>query len=81
MFEFLVETYGSYEPPGAAATVECLSLAAERLSETGAEVRLQRAIYIPEDDLAFYLFEAASADAVRAAMTGAGLRVDRITEA
>jgi hypothetical protein len=42
---------------------------------------LQRAIYVPEDDIAFYLFEGSSADAVRDAMTRAGLRPDRITEA
>jgi hypothetical protein len=81
MFEFLVETYASYEAPSAAASVEGLSLAADQVSETGADVRLQLAIFVPEDDVAFYLFEASSADAVRDAMTRAGLRPDRITEA
>jgi hypothetical protein len=81
MFEFLVETYAPYDAASAAASVEDLSLAADRLSETGAEVRLLRAIFIPEDDIAFYLFEASSADAVRDAMRRAGLRPDRITQA
>jgi hypothetical protein len=81
MFEFLVETYASYEAPSAAARdVEGVSLAADRLSQTGTEVRLQRAISVPEDDVAFFLFGAASADAVRDAMTRAGLRFDAITE-
>jgi hypothetical protein len=82
MFEFLVETYAPYDTPSAAAQrVADVSLAAARLSETAAEVRLQRAIFIPEDDIAFYLFEASSADAVRDAMRCAGVRPDRITEA
>jgi hypothetical protein len=79
--EFLVETYASYETASVAASVEGVSLAADRVSETGAPVRLQRAICLPEDDTCFYLFEASSADAVREAMTRAGLRFDRITEA
>jgi hypothetical protein len=82
MSEFLVETYASYETAGAAARhTEDVSLAAARLSETGAKVRLQHAIHLPEDDTSFYLFEASSPDAVREAMTRAGLRSDRITEA
>jgi hypothetical protein len=81
MSEFLVETYAQYEAPSAAASLERLSRAADQLSKTGAEVRLQRAIYLPEDDTCFYLFQASSADAVRDAMRGAGLRPDRITQA
>jgi hypothetical protein len=82
MFEFLVETYASYETSSQAARrVEDVSLAANQVSETGAAVRLQHGIFVPEDDTAFYLFEAASADAVRQAMTRAGVRLDRITEA
>jgi hypothetical protein len=82
VFEFLVEIYAPYETPSAAARrVEDVSLAAEKVSETGADVRLQRAIFVPEDDIAFYLFESSSADAVREVMTRAGLRFDRITEA
>jgi hypothetical protein len=82
MSEFLVETYAAYDTPSAAARhAQDVSLAADRLSETGAEVRLHRAIYLPEDDISFYLFESSSADAVRQAMTRAGLRPDRVTEA
>ena len=46
-----------------------------------AEIRLQRAIFVPEDDISFYLFRSTSADAIREAMTRAGLRSDRITQA
>jgi len=82
MVEFLVETYAPYETPSAAArNVEAVSRAAAQINETGAEVRLQRAIFLPEDDISFYLFQASSAAAVRDAITRAGLRSDRITEA
>jgi hypothetical protein len=82
VFEFLAETYAPYETPSAAARqAQQVSLAAAQVSETGAFVRLLRAIFVPEDDISFYLFQAPSADAVRDAMTRAGLRSDRITEA
>ena len=82
MSEFLVETYAPYETPTAAARhAEDVSLAADQASETGPEVRLQRAIFLPADDVSFYLFQASSPDAIRDAMTRAGLRPDRITEA
>jgi antirestriction protein ArdC len=82
MVEFLVETYAPCETPSAAARhAEDVARAAALLTETGAVVRLQRAIFLPEDDIAVYLFQAPSANAVRDAMTRAGLRSDRITEA
>ena len=82
VFEFLVETYAACETPSEAARyVEHVSRAAAQLTETGAEVRLHHAIFLPEDDISFYLFQACSAAAVRDAMTRAGLRSDQITEA
>ena len=82
MLGFLVETYAACETPGAAAQhAERVSLAAAQVSAVTGEVRLLHAIYVPEDELALYLFESTSADAVREAMTRAGLRLDRITEA
>jgi hypothetical protein len=82
MPEFLVETYAPYETASTAARqVEDVSLAADQLSETGADVRLLRAIFVPEDDISFYLFASASAAPVREAMTRAGLRPDRISNA
>jgi len=79
--EFLVETYASHEAASPAARVAGVSRAAAQLSEAGADIRLQRAIFVPEDDVSFYLFESSSADAVRDAMTRAGLPLDRIAEA
>jgi hypothetical protein len=82
MSEFLVETYTTDETASAAAQhAEAVSLAADQVNETGGEVRLLHAIYLPEDEVAFYLFESTSADTVRETMTRAGLRFDRITEA
>jgi hypothetical protein len=81
VFEFLVEIYAPCEMPSAAARVEGASRAADQVSQAGVDVRLVRAIFVPEDDISFYLFESSSADAVREAMTRAGLRFDRITEA
>jgi hypothetical protein len=51
------------------------------VSEAGAFVRVQRAIFAPADDISFYLFEALSADAVCEATTRGGLRSDWISEA
>jgi hypothetical protein len=80
MPEFLVETYTPYEPAGASAWVQDVSLAADQLSAAGSFVRLQSVIFVPEDDSSFYLFEASSTDAVRHAMPRAGVRADRIAE-
>jgi hypothetical protein len=55
--------------------------AAAQLAEAGTEVRYLRAIFVPADETCFHLFEAASADAVRAASERAGLSAQRIVEA
>jgi histidinol-phosphate/aromatic aminotransferase/cobyric acid decarboxylase-like protein len=82
MFEFLVETYAAPEPTSlVAARVSDVALAAEQMSEAGAKVRFLGAIVVPEDETSFYLCESSSADAVREALTRAGLRVERISEA
>jgi hypothetical protein len=44
-------------------------------------VRYVRAIFVPEDETCFHLFEAASPDAVYAASERAGLSAQRIVEA
>jgi len=82
MPEFLAETYTPREGPGAAAPRAAdVALAARQASGHGAPVRLLGAIAVPEDETCFYLYQAPSAGAVRAAMTRAGLRPDRITPA
>ena len=82
MSEFLVEVYvprsvalGSV--PGRAD----ISRAAHELTQAGVQVRLTGSIVVPEEETCFYLFEAKSADAVRAAVERSGLRCERVVEA
>src|SRR5215469_12964919 len=82
MPEFLAETYTPRGGLGAAAPRAAdLALAAGQASGHGAPVRLLGAIAVPDDETCFYLYQAPSAGAVRAAMTRAGLRPDRISPA
>ena len=84
MPEFLAETYAPRDPPGtgtAARRAAQAALAADQTSRPGAQVRLLGAIVVPEEETCFYLYQAPSAGAVRAAVTRAGLRPDRITRA
>ena len=84
MPEFLAETYAPRDPPGtgtAARRAAQAALAADQASRPGAQVRLLGAIVMPEEETCFYLDPAPSAGAVRAAVTRAGLRPDRITRA
>ena len=69
MPSFLVETFlsrrdaaGRFEHEGRAR------LAAAELTREGASVRFDRCIYVPEDEVCFYVFDAASgADVARTA--------------
>jgi len=80
--EFVVETYTSQEMTGfLARRVEDVAAVAERVSQDGARVRLLRAIFLPEEETCFYLFETASADAVGQAVSRAPLHFARISEA
>jgi hypothetical protein len=73
MPEFLAETFAA----GGAADVA----RAGQASQDGAPVRFLGAILVPEEETCFWLYQAPSAAAVRAAMTGARLRPERITPA
>jgi hypothetical protein len=82
MPEFLAETYaphgdGAPAAPGAAGA----ALAADQASGPGGPVRLLGAILVPDEEICFWLYQAPSAGAVRAAMTAARLRPERITPA
>jgi len=80
--EFVVESYFPREPARIVAPrVDEIALAAERVSEDGAQVRLLCATFLLEEELCFYLYESPSADAVREAAARARLRFERITEA
>jgi hypothetical protein len=78
---FLVETFASCHTNSVAPRIDGVALAAERVSEEGAEVRLSHAILVPEDETCFYLYESSSAAAVREAVRRADLAFARITEA
>jgi hypothetical protein len=82
MAEYLVELYVSREDPDAVASgAERATAAAEELTEEGTSIRYVRAIFVPEDETCFFLYESASADAVREAARRAGLSSGRIIEA
>ena len=79
MPEFLTETYTPRD--AAVPSAADLMLAAGQASGPEGLIRFLGAINVPEDETCFYLYLAPSADAVRAAMTAAGLRPERITPA
>jgi Nickel responsive protein SCO4226-like len=81
MAEFLVELYLSRADGlsvGAAAS-ERARVAAEALTVEGALVRFVRAIFVPEDETCFFLYQAASAEIVREAARRAGLLAPRVS--
>jgi Nickel responsive protein SCO4226-like len=81
MAEFLVELYVSREDgAGVERGAESARLAAEELTREGTPVRYLRSIFVPEDETCFFLYEAASADAVREAAQRAGVVFERIAE-
>jgi hypothetical protein len=80
--EFLVELYVSRTQPLAAEQgAERARLVAEQLTREGTPVRCLQSIFVPEDETCFHLYEAASADDVRAAAERAGLLFERVAEA
>lgn len=82
MAEFLVEHYVSRtEPLAAEQGAARARLVAEQLTREGTPVRCLRSIFVPEDETCFYLYEANSADDVRAAAERAGLLFERVAEA
>jgi Nickel responsive protein SCO4226-like len=82
MAEYLLELYVSREDPCAVASgAERARTAAEELTEEGTPVRYVRAIFVPEDETCFFLYEAGSVEAVREAARRAGLGSERVTEA
>ena len=79
MPEFLAETYAprGASPPRAGD----VALAAGQASGPEGLVRFLGAVNVPEEETCFWLYQAPTAGAVRAAMTGAGLRPERIIPA
>ena len=78
MAEFLVESYvARTDARGVDSRVRC----ARRAAAGGTAVRYLRSFFVPEDEICFLLFEAASADDVRDAARRADLHFERISEA
>jgi hypothetical protein len=55
--------------------------AAKELTREGTPIRFLRSIFVPLDEICFYVFEATSAEAVGAACDRAALRFERVVEA
>jgi hypothetical protein len=81
MLEFLAETYAPRDAPDTAVPSATDAAVAGQASQDGAPVRFLGAILVPEEETCFWLYQAPSAGAVRAAMTAAGLRPERISPA
>jgi hypothetical protein len=82
MAEYLVELYVSREDAALVEhSVEQAQSAAAQLTEEGTPVRYVQAIFVPEDETCFLLYEAESAEAVREAARRAGLPSERVTQA
>jgi len=82
MPEFLAETYAPREGPGGTApSAGDIARAAEQASGPRAPVRFLGAVIVPGEETGFWLYQAPTAGAVRAAMAAAGLRPERITPA
>ena len=81
MAEYLVELYLSREDSAAVVSGSARArAAAEELSGEGEGIRYVRAIFAPEDETCFFLYEADSAGVAREAARRAGLRFVRVTE-
>ena len=82
MPEFLAETYTPRDADSAGAPgAGDLARAAEQASGPGAPAHFLGAIAVPGEEICFWLYQAPTAGAVRAAMTAAGLQPERITPA
>jgi hypothetical protein len=80
--EFLLEQYVSRADGGAVERGnERARIAAEELTQEGTPIRFVRSIFVPEDETCFYLYEAASVEAVRELAKRAALPFARVTEA
>ena len=80
MTEFLVEVYLA-RGNGVEATALDARRAAQELTDKGTPVRYLSSIFVPEDETCFFLYEAATAEAVREAARRASLAFERISEA
>jgi hypothetical protein len=81
MAEFMVELYVARRDREAVCRdADRARLASAELTRAGTPVEFVRAIFVPDDETCFYLFEAETADAVRAAARRAALEFDHVAE-
>lgn len=79
MSEFLIELYVARTDQAAVdAGAERARRAAEQLTREGTQVAYVRALFAPEEETCFYLYQAESADAVREAARRAALRFENV---
>ena len=82
MPSYLVETYLGRSRAGERAVCERRARsAAEELTRESTSVSFERSIHVPEDEICFFLFHAASGQDVALAAERAGLDPIRIVEA
>ncbi len=80
--EYLAELYLSRSDRTALLReAESARRAAEEVSREGLEVRYVRSIFVPDEEICFFLNEAVSANAVREAARRAALPLERVSEA
>jgi hypothetical protein len=81
MPSYLVETYLARERVDERVARERRArTAAKELTQEGTGVRFDRSIHVPEDELSFYVFDAASAGDAEHAARRAGLDPIRVVE-
>lgn len=81
MAEFLVEAYVPGGRPADAELARTNAEAQAAATRGSAAVRYVRAIFVPRDEICFYIFEGPSRAAVAAVVARAGLVDCRIVEA
>lgn len=82
MPSYLVETYLPRGGLGTRATHErSARAAADELAAGGAEVRFDRSIHVPEDEICFFIFDAPSSRLAALAAERAGLSPTRVVAA
>lgn len=77
MPRFLVESYAPNRPE----RIDDVCRRARLAAELAADVGYVRTTFLPDDEVVLHLFEARSADELRAAVSEAGLEHDRIVDA
>ncbi len=80
MAEFLAEVYLA-RGAGFDSSVARARSAAEELTREGTRVVHVSSVFVPEDETCFFLYEAASTDAVREVARRAALPFERVSEA